>query len=76
MIEPKTRQQELQLIADAKEDDRNKMIVLYRQIQAISNNIPNFNNPEIDKIGNTILEGLKLMEQWIGTAAQEHFKSK
>lgn len=73
MEQPKTRQQEFQIIADAKEDDRNKMIVLYRQIQAISNTIPNFNNPEIDKTANTIMESLKLMEKWLADTCQLHF---
>jgi hypothetical protein len=73
MEQPITRQQELQLIADAKEDDRNKMITLYRAIQAISNNIPNFNNPEIDKTANTIMESLKLMEKWLADTCQQHF---
>lgn len=75
-MEPETRAQELNRIAESINDDRNKMVVLYRSIQAISETIPNFNNPDIDKTANTILEGLKLMEHWLGITAQKHFNGK
>lgn len=75
-METETRVQELNRIAESINDDRNKMVALYRQIQAISETIPNFNNPDIDKTANTILESLKLMESWLATTCQQHFNSK
>lgn len=75
-MEPETRAQELNRIAESINDDRNKMVALYRRIQAISETIPNFNNPDIDKMANTVLQGLKMMEQWIAVTAQKHFNSK
>lgn len=70
------RADELQKAAESINSDRQRMIVLYRSIQAISETVPNFNNPEIDKTANTILEGLKLMEQWLAAACQKHFNQK
>lgn len=75
-METETRAQELNKIAESINDDRNKMVSLYRSIQAISETIPNFNNPDIDKTANTILTGLKIMEQWFATTCQTHFNKK
>jgi hypothetical protein len=68
-----TRREELNKLSDERNADRAKMVTLYKSIQAISGAIPNFNNPDIDVTANTILEGLKLMEQWIATTCQKHF---
>lgn len=55
-------------------DDRDRLIMLYKQLQSIQ--VPNFDNPEVDITANTIMEGLKLMQEWLVKEAQKHFTKK
>lgn len=55
-------------------DDRDRLLKLHKDLTSIQ--IPNFDDPEIDKVANTIMEGVKMMEGWLVEQAKKKFTKK
>lgn len=51
--------------------DREKLLKLYNDLKAIA--IPEFENSELQILVNTIVEGIKIITDWLVDAAKKHF---